>query len=333
QVRDASGAWEPLRRGRALAPGEEVRTEDDGTVVLSSGSGSFEMARGAWLIVRSAQHVVARTGKILASAQRSVRLDDESGLSAVAKEGSFRLDVGTRVAVYRGSVSVSLPAGAVEVPVGREVTLGLVAPDVRAIAIDPNDPWDVRLLADAIQIDRALRPYQRTFDASTASDQKSLDFFGRYVEAGAIGFLGPLLPARLARYGKFDVLVALFIGIERSGALGTPLTATFAEVIALRDEGASFGLAAQVLGVKPQPLLQRVVTGLTPGAPPQRVEPTRRPGQPTPSPQPTGSRSPSSSPSPSPTGTGEPSPSPSPTQSSPTPTSSPTCIEILGLCP
>lgn len=343
EVRSGAGQeWQPLTEGRALAPDDEVRTATDGVVTLESGETSFDLAPDTWIVVHDAQHVTARTGSLLARSDEEVLADDGSSLRVRGEKIAFRLDYGRRVGVYRGTASVDQAAGRVEVGALRELTLGLSVPDVRVVVIDESDRWDRRYLSDAIQIDQALAPYQRSFDVNAGTTQPTLEFLGRFVDAGAIGFLGPLLPTRLAKAGSFDVLVTLLVGIEHANGSKKPLPDAFGDVLILRELGASFGVAAQSLDVKPATLLKRVLLALDPSAEPQTVAPVKPDGSP--GPQPSGGGTGGPSPSPTPTSTRRPTSSPTPTSSpsptnttspSPSPSPSPTCEvvdQLMGRC-
>lgn len=337
----AGGDWEPLSDGRTVAASEEVRTGPGGSVTLEADGTRYELGGDTWMIVGADAGATAKTGSLLAESERPIVVGDGGGVTATGP-GAFRLDYGRRVASYRGTIAIEGTSGNIDLPPLRELTLGLAVSDVRLMVLDEGDRWDRRYLADAIEIDRSLAPYERSFDVNAGVARPTLEFIGTYVDPNAIGFLAPLLGTRLSRTGPFDALVSLLIAIEHANVAGKPLPESFSDVLDLREQGATFGVVALALSVEPGPLLRRVLLALNPAEPPQKVtpiegSPSPRPratggGSPTPSPSPTGSRRPTSSPTPTS------SPSPTPTQSgspSPSPSPSPTCEivdQLMGTC-
>lgn len=338
QVKTAEG-WQPLKDGRAIEGGQEVRTGSKGSVTLASERVSFELGPASQIRVLSVEHVIALGGELLAQAgAEPVLVATENGDEITGSRTTFRLTYGERVAAYRGAVTVTIAGEAVHVGVARELQLGLASTVVRALSPDPADVWDRRLMNDAIQIDRQLEPYRRTFDVNVGAGPATIDFLATYVQRDFIEFARYWIPQ--LRSSKFDVLIVALIALERAGQQNTSVRDAWSEVVGLRSAGASHGVVAQALGVTADGLTKRLLRALAggkPQAPEVNPTPKGRPqptasgrptstGQPTPAP----TRSSTPTPDPTPTETEEPSPSPSP---SPSPTSSCLIIDqVQGKC-
>ncbi|MHB8513680.1 MAG: hypothetical protein ACYDCC_16125 [Actinomycetota bacterium] len=333
--------WKDLTQGTSIPAGSEVRTGPQGSAMLESGGGAFSLGPSTWIQITSAQQTVARTGQVLAeSTHEPLTISDGDQHSVSGETGSaFRFDYGSRIADYRGPAHATVTGEHVDLFTGQELLTGLVSPTPHMLVIDRSDPWDKRLLADAIEIDDRLAPFRATFDVNTGGGSATIDFLKSYAPVSQIMFLGPILAGRLKDEHKFDVLVTLLISLEYARS-GVPLNKAFATTQGLLDSGASFGLAAYVLGIKASSLVQDVLVALSPHAPGAVVPTTPAQPQPGGGPTPTPTFVPSPTPSPTPSRTSSPTPTPTPTQTqshspSPTPSPSSSCSvvdQLTGAC-
>lgn len=323
----ASDAWRALRRGRGLLAGSEVRTGSDGTVRLAGSDVSLEIARAGQVRLEAADRFGVATGSVLAEGAATLIDVQDQVIARGGSGGHFRLDrrLSLRVASYEGEVIVTVPPD-VRLPALREVVVAaglLQSREPRPMTILPQDRWDVRFLGDFVGLERDVRSYRRGFDATYGSQATTAAFFSRFVPpVGADpSFVAPVL----AEFAPSDVLLGLLFGLSLSGKRGVSLAEAFASVLALRRDGASWGLIAAEFALSPAGLLKALALAIARGA---GAAPPGGSGGPSPSPRP--SSSPTSSPSPSARPSPRPSSSPSP---SPSPTPCSVVDQLLGGCP
>jgi hypothetical protein len=336
--------WKPLKQGIALGPGSQVRASTgDALVRLRSGDNAVELTgrrlTGGRLRVEAADRIVLVEGRALVEAgdhAMSIR-DEDSSVTARTRKGVIRYDLGLRVAVYRGAAEVRI-IQSYPVPRLRELALGTGEPELRPLRLDGQDRWDKRLLGDALELDRQIEVVGRSLEGIYGRQVRGFKFYeDRVNPPSAVAFLrsGPLALGNLLReVAPIDVLAGVIIGLRIAGTPGA-LAKSFSEVILLFRSGASWGVIAAELELAGPEVVAGLEQALTPGAPPQKVQPRPRPrtvvpptGSPRPSTRPTSSPRPSQPPSPSPSPTTSNSPSPSPT---PSPSCSPLDV-ILGTC-
>jgi hypothetical protein len=333
-------AWTVLRPGTALGPGSQVRVPSDGLIRLRSGDDAVELTGGR-LRVEGPDKVVLIEGRSLIESGKNAMTirDNDASLTARISKGVLRYDLGQRIAVYRGEAEVRITQS-YPVPQLRELALGTGEPTLRPLNLDPEDRWDLRLLGDALELNRQIEVIGRSLEGIYGAQVRDPAFYEKRVTPPtAVSFLrsGDLaLGALLREVEPIDVLAGVVIGLRVAGS-AERLAESFRNVIALFRSGASWGVIAAELELPGPEVVAGLEQALTPGAPPQAVQPRPKPktvvvppspGQPRPSPRPTSSPRPTQSPSPSPSPTNSPTPSPSP---SPSPTCSP-LDQILGNC-
>jgi hypothetical protein len=336
--------WMPLRVGTALGPGSQVRVPSTGLVRLRSGDDAVELTggrlTGGRLRVEGADKLVLIEGRSLVESGDHAMIirDNDRTLTALISKGVMRFDLGHRVAVYRGEAEVRITQS-YPVPRLRELTLGIGDPELRPLNLDAEDRWDRRILGDALELNRQIEVVGRSLEGIYGAQVRDPAFYEKRVTPPtAVSFLrsGDALATLLREVTPIDVLAGVVIGLRVAGA-PERLGDSFRNVIALFLQGASWGVIAAELELPGPEVVAGLEQALTPGAPPQAVQPRPKPKTvvvpPTPSsPRPT--TRPTSSPRP--TQSSSPSPSPSPTNSpSPSPTPSPSCSpldQILGSC-
>ena len=348
--------WSPAGEGATVKAGGAVRVAAGAEVVLARGDkSSIELRggdeRGEISIGDTVADVTVRNGDVLVHSDPTAPLTVLSGgtVARAAAPAVFRFDRRLRVRIgsYSGAVDVSVEQ-TVALPALPSLDEWLVNPRVapvrRPYSLEPSDPWDRRLLADAIEIEQSATPlqtgYEARFGAKTGSVAE-LDAIGE--DAGRdLGFVSRFL----ARSPSSDVLMGLVYALLLEGTGKGSAPALFAELMQRSSQGAAWGLIAHEHGLRPADVLRAVTcaislrTGETdPGegcfttaepSPTQtgggRPRPTGRPTRAGPSPTPTRTRSPG------------PTPTPTPTEPTPTPTATPTCsvVDMLlngGTCP
>ncbi|HJV05675.1 MAG TPA: hypothetical protein VJ868_10480 [Actinomycetota bacterium] len=165
------GAVHVLRAGEVMAasaamdlqPGDVVRTRPGGRALLRfPGAQWVEVAPEAEVAVGdSGPELVTGSALVRASTGLSIRVGE---VAVRADRAVYRLDrdVATRVGVYDGGVS--LPGSGLEGDVARlreaVVTAGIVTRQPGPLTLDPRDPWDTRLLGEAIDLGLDLERYE-----------------------------------------------------------------------------------------------------------------------------------------------------------------------------
>ncbi|GAC1422236.1 MAG: hypothetical protein NVSMB57_15500 [Actinomycetota bacterium] len=337
QFRLNNAAWKTLEGDTALPAKAEVRS-GAGRVELSDGGNRFSLGPSTWIAVRSAEDLVVKTGSVLAESRRGMlTLSDGGDRTVTGDEGAaFRFDYGMRIVSYRGWCHTTVTGERHNIYAGHEITVGLTSQIPHLLIIDRLDPWEKRLLADAIEIDDRLAPYRASFDANTGGGPATPTFLSSYAPHPQIAFLDPLLAGRLVGEKKLDVLVLLFIALEHARTDGLSPQKSFAQALRLHDQGATLGLVAYVLNVPAKQILHDVVLALSPHAPGSIVpttpaQPTAtQPSQPTPT---SSSSTPPATTTATPTPSNHPTPTATPTSSppaspSPSPSPSPSCSVV-----
>ncbi len=315
------GEWRQLSNGEIILADQQVRVARTGAT-FATVEASIAPTPGAALVTQDGGLTI-ETGSVLVQAAALFRVD--AGFVESSGTGAFRVDFGgaPRVGVYRGSAGVRLDDPAAETPsasVGsfEQVSLldGAPSGDIEPLRYSPVDPWDQSLLAAAIAIDAQVGNICRSLQSTYGGEPRGPDFYDDFVVID-----GPLLDA-LDRYGPAcpqgtsgapaDVLVNTLAARLLVDQAGLPAQEAVDEVIALRADGAGWGLILlrrdlgldDVLAAVDDALRRRAVEA--PGAPipPGLVAPT-------PTPSPTGS-TPSPTPSPTSSPTAPPRPSPEP---------------------
>jgi hypothetical protein len=228
------GPVQVLREGEVMAasepldlePGDVVRTGLGGRALLRFPGGQFvEVAPdGEVSVGDSGPELLTGSALVRAATGLSVQVGD---ISVRGERAMYRLDreVSLRVGVYDGGVS--LPGSGFEGQVSRlreaVVTAGIVARQPGPLSLDPQDPWDTRLLGGAIDLGLDLEqleaglarqlPARRARDTleavlpRTLAVRRALSVIRGVSPAG--GLVASVVAARLAAANAMPVLSAL----------------------------------------------------------------------------------------------------------------------------
>jgi hypothetical protein len=265
-VASGGSSFEEVDDRRTVRAGDRLRV-DEGTATLSLGDDrQVELRKGSEVTLdpgRPGGAPIApalSAGDALLSAAADPVEVGAGNVDVSVAGGSARLSRAPTVVVaaYSGRASVSSPAGSLEVPALRQVSVpegGPLPPRPSPLSYQPADSWDQRLLGDAIELGDQLAARSRGFTAQAGSGQ------GR-----TPGFYKDILPALNDEPG-FDVtqlgpnrdpgeaLVGLAITVE--GRRGT-FDERVRSVFGFHDEGAAWGLVALDQGVTRAPLLASI---------------------------------------------------------------------------
>lgn len=250
-----------------LQVGQKAKLVSGTAVVDLGGEAKVELRPGSELEAREADggpgpgvRPAFVAGDFLVTAGSERVAVDASGATVRVLRGSAKVSRGLSLltAVYQGSADVETGGRAITVPALRQVAVpavGLVPGSASPLEPSPSDPWDLRFLAEAIELSEQLLARSRGFTGQLqGADGRSPAFFRQ------------LLPG-LATEPAFDVpafnpqrppgenLVGAAIAVE--GRLGT-FPERLANVFGFRDQGASWGLVALDQQVERLPLLEEV---------------------------------------------------------------------------
>lgn len=341
EMLDEDGTW--IEASTSLSAGSELQLSgEDAFVSLEGAVGAVRVAvaRGATearmavtedgFKLRYGDLAVASMDDAAVSIEVPNASDSVSELIAETTGGTMRVSIGDskRLAVYDGVAMLTFLGESVEVGSWRQVGFasgrlpGLIPP----LRLDPNDPMDLFAASEIVSLDRELASVARGFEAEFGLRIRSISELSDIAADAArapFTFLQPLL--RAWRAG--DVLIGLVLALVHESTAEVSLPDAFGEVKQLREAGASWGIAAAILGLTPTTVTDRVARAVALRAgeiDPGRGDPINTPptDQPTsnPTPSPTPRPSGSKSPSPKPSGTRSPSPSGSSSSPSPPPT-------------
>lgn len=258
--------FEAVDDDHTLGPGDRLRVEDGTAVIVLDEQRKVELRRGSEVELQDGRaggtdlHTTLTAGDLLVSAPSDPLVVTAGATDVSVTGGSARLSRGPAIVVasYSGRARATSAGQSIEVPALRQVSIPAAGPlPTRPTPLDyqASDPWDLRLLGDAIELGDQLAARSRGFTAQVGTGM------GR-----TPGFYRLILPA-LETEPTFDTtllgpnrdpgeaLVGLAITLE--GTRGS-----FAErvraVLAFHDEGAAWGLVALDQGVARAPLLAAI---------------------------------------------------------------------------
>jgi hypothetical protein len=265
------GEWTAVAEAVSLSRGDRVRVGDLGLALLQLPGGTLELRQGS--AVRIGPIPELEAGSVLARATPALSVGVGS-VQVRAEDSVYRVDraFSVRVGVYSGEVSLPGSGWDGRVTAFRQVGVvgGTVPRGPVALQVDPGDPWDDRLLGDAIEIGRRLDRMQGgvAFELPRRG--------GRDLVAGAL----PLdsraafqeVPRRAPVDSLAEVLVASVVAVTAAPSRQIAPESAFRQVMGLRRIGASWivvaaewQLARSVLGTLIQ-VTSLLTTELSPPA-------------------------------------------------------------------
>lgn len=256
----------PLDPGTArLVPGGAAVTVHRGSFTaaadapLRSGD-SLTVTRGIAILQTSAGRLLAREGATIAFDDASARLvrgdvlvdavkfSLATQVANVVVDGVARVRqaLSLEVGVYKGAATVSTAIDSLRVPALRRVgvagALGVATAHTMPLVLDPNDSWDRRLMGTALELDSVLSSRSRGLTAQTAgASEKVRD----QILSVASGWSDV---SALSDQPVGEVVVAA--ELQKAARLSN---FAMRSALALRAEGASWGLVAVSQGVKVLP--------------------------------------------------------------------------------
>lgn len=247
------GTWTVLPVGAVVPDGATLRTtEDEGELEVRGGT--LSLSRWVELDVDGEVLDLSR-GEVLLEAERTYTV--RFGALVGSGRGTWRVSAGgvARFAVYDGGAAVRQPEVAEDLALGslREAPVfeGAVG-TVQPLRYLPSDPWDARLLAEAIRIDRLLAATERGLTARYGTAPQTPDFYGDFTR-----FEGLLrhLPALAVteddgRYGPpAETLVAMMVAELLVAEVPLAADDAAARIDTLRSAGAEWGLIVREHGL------------------------------------------------------------------------------------
>ncbi|HYH28672.1 MAG TPA: hypothetical protein VEA19_07855, partial [Actinomycetota bacterium] len=235
------GDWSPAEEDTELARGDEVSVGSKGSVKIAlPGGGTIELGKLARLALTSPQEPELLKGSLLADARRPFKLKAK-GFSVEAERGSVvRVDLffGHRVGVYDGEVMVpgSGWSNSVAELSQLDIVGGIATSGPTPLRIDADDPWDLRMLGEALDVGAALDQKETGLRAQLQGEAARIALdkvLGSWVTPEERAAL-------LAEFVPEAVLVAAIIARE----IGRDPTAdVLTEILSLRD-GAGWEIVA-----------------------------------------------------------------------------------------
>lgn len=245
----AGDVWEEISEPIGLAIGQEIRAQDGRARIEFPDGDEVELAPGAALRLTEPDRSDLLTGSVLAttSSAMTVGLGD---IGVHGEEGTFRVDRGLQhvVRVYEGHATLPGAGWDGTVLPFRQIVLvaGGIASHPSPLRVDPNDPWDLRLFGEAMDIGLSL-------DRLATGLHSQL---GRSKDPKLVSQVAPdgLPPAAVRSalqerpVGRWaSVVVAAVLASRLAEDDVTPRQA-FLEILTLRDLGASWILVAAEWG-------------------------------------------------------------------------------------
>ncbi|MDQ3915472.1 MAG: FecR family protein [Actinomycetota bacterium] len=232
----------------SLKPRDVVQTQSSGeAVVRLEGDRLLTLASDSKIRIKDVRTVESQSGSVLADTGEALEVQFGS-VTASSSSGTIRIDRGvsaTRVASYRGSVTVGAP--------GEERlqlrTLFEAVPSANAVPrvpapydIDSTDPWDRHYLEDVVELQEELDQLTGGLRAQIGKQRPGLGYFSTLAGGQDVGFLRPYL-----KRAPVNLLVGFTIASHDEDR---PLGAAFREAFSLYERGAKWAVAAAIMDVK-----------------------------------------------------------------------------------
>lgn len=247
------GEWESVPPGTELSAGAVVRTgQEQG--VLEVPSGRLRLASGSRVTLQERDAMQIAVGSVLLEVDDLVTV--RWGLVSATGRGTWRLDTSevSQAGVYRGGVAVRDEQG-------RERSLGLlqqvgltggtVDEEVLPLRYVASDPWDARLLAGALTVDRFVIQLQQSLTVDYGEGSRPPSFYRAFRAHPAV-VAGVLEGSRTAQIRPpARILTGILVAQTLVRRAGLAPDDAVGEVLSLREQGAAWGLilARHDLGV------------------------------------------------------------------------------------
>ncbi|MBA2609085.1 MAG: hypothetical protein H0U92_09115 [Actinobacteria bacterium] len=239
RVSPTAAADAPLRSG-------DVLTVTRGIAIVQTAAGRL-FARPGTTIAFDGTSPRIRRGDVLINATKPFELVTQTAEITVRGVARVHQALSLEVGQYKGSSAVETKAQSFTVPALRRAviagltgsTLGSTTP----LSLNPTDSWDRRLMGVALELDAALSSRSRglTLQVANATVEVRDQVLSAVHQWTDLTVLAPELPV-----GESIVAAEL----ARAGQLSH---AALRDVLALRAEGASWGLVAVAHGIKTIP--------------------------------------------------------------------------------
>ncbi|HZA60953.1 MAG TPA: hypothetical protein VE754_04635 [Actinomycetota bacterium] len=239
------GRWDAVSDITDLQSGAQVRAGSDGRARVELPQGRIELAPEAEIRLSRPNAPEILAGSVLAETGPRLTLN-VGEVEVVGYNGVVRIDrdLALQVAVYAGTAM--LPGSGLGSPLTAFQQIGVVGGVVprgpQPLVVDVEDPWDLRLLGEAIDIGSSL-DQQQTGLATKLQ--------GAFVRDVVLDILREELPAAyLAElfdaHPPAEVIIASLVA---AGVHSTDVATTLQEILELRRLGASWVVIAGSYGV------------------------------------------------------------------------------------
>ncbi len=271
EVSKAGEAARDVDGSRALKLGDRVRVRSGTAVVRLDGDRQLELREGTTVELAAGSRDSVRAelvdGPMLVTASGPpVTVTSSGGEILVTGVARVARTLTLNVATYRGSTEVTSAGRTMSVPVFRQVTVaaaGLLPARPGPVEYVATDPWDQRLLGEAVELGTQLVAKSRGFTSQSASGQNRTPAEFRRLLPGLGGepaFDALFDPARPA--GETLVGAAIVLESKRGGTFEE----RWRDVFGFRGDGADWGFVAVDHGVDRSAVL-RLIDGAIGRAP------------------------------------------------------------------
>jgi hypothetical protein len=238
---EVSDVVETGKRGHAL-----LRLADDRDIRMQSNSE---------IVIDSTRAVTSERGSVLIDAPvRTKVVVDE--VEATSSGSQFRVDSGfgsTRIGSYSGNVALSSP-GQTPVQIGRLFQATVAAGDLgdeEPYRLDTNDPWDLDVLEDVVEMENELDLLAQGFTRQLGNDRPDVAYFRALAGGKNVSFVSKYLKRR-----PVDLLIGFTIAEHAQKPRA--LKGAFRKAFRVRDDGATWGVAAAILRADPRPVVAQL---------------------------------------------------------------------------